>query len=767
MSETMNKTAPMDYTRVLGRTSATNRLQGASALKVRSAIAVLLSRFPLVTETFILREIEELERQGQPVRLVPLLRETPDVVHREAEPWVSRALFTPFLSFPILASNLRVFARAPGRYLSLLAEVLARSSRSWNLFTGTLGIFPKSVYLSDRLATEGVSHLHAHFATHPAMAAYIAARLSGMTFSFTAHAHDIFIHQAMLGEKIRRAAFVRCISRFNRDFLSSVCGPSLDDKLHVVHVGVDPAAHQPAPDQNDLTPSTLNILCVAAFKHYKGLPVLIETCRRLKERGLPFRCVVIGDGPLRSEIEQLIDAKDLEAEIHLLGNQPQHRVRDWMGDASVFVLPSIVAPDGQMEGIPVALMEAMACERPVIASSLSGIGELIDDGLNGLLVPPGDVQALTDALLWIAENRILAGYIGQQARRKILAEFELKACVSELLDLIDRFRAPVPVDPERILTACLELHGEGRLGLRAVHDGRDARVLEVVLANGKGVQELVCKTHKSRPGESHPASERARREFAILKCLDALPDMAGAHARCRVPRPIRLLSESAAVVMEACPGTPLDLLLRQSRLYPSPSLRGPSEMGVRRAALWLRTFQDRTRRLGNGNEVLDALLHRAEEDLERCIASGLIASEGCLVRERLRAGGDRASLDLSLLCLHHGDFWPGNIFIEGDEIRVIDFEGWREGLPLEDLAYFALQLELFFSLPLLRTRGRRYTAAFLETYAGGEPFDAELYRLCRVIKALQILSSRCERSEVTSFAERFRTRMLLAACLHD
>ncbi len=505
MPDAMPDTRPLSE-----ETSATVHPLNVSEGKVRSAIAVVLSRFPLVTETFILREIEELERQGQAVRLVPLLRETPDVVHREAEAWVSRALFTPLLSVPILASNLRVFARAPWRYLSLLTEVLVRSSQSWNLFTGTLGIFPKSVYLSERLANEGVSHLHAHFATHPAMAAYIASRLSGMTFSFTAHAHDIFVHRAMLGEKIHRAAFVRCISRFNRNFLSSVYGASLDDKAHVVHVGVDAAAHQPPADKNDFTASLLKILCIATFKPYKGLPVLVETCHQLKERGLPFRCDVIGDGPLRSEIERLIHAKDLEDEIRLVGSQPQHRVRDWMAGASVFVLPSIVAPDGQMEGIPVALMEAMACERPVIASSLSGIAELIDDGLNGLLVPPGDVEALTEAVVRIAENPNLARFMGQQGRRKILAEFQLKACVSELLHLIDRSRAPVPGDVARLLTGSLELHHEARLGLRAVHDGRDSTVLEVILASGTGVQELVHKSTNPGPGN------RARRTKELV-----------------------------------------------------------------------------------------------------------------------------------------------------------------------------------------------------------------------------------------------------------
>jgi len=420
-----------------------------------------------------------------------------------------------------------------------------------------------------------------------------------------------------------------------------------------------------------------------------------------------------------------------------------------------------------MEGIPVALMEAMACERPVIASSLSGVGELIDDGLSGLLIPPGDVDALTEAVLLFAAKPNLAAYMGRQGRRKVLAEFQLKDCVSELLHLIDRFRAPVPGDAERLLTGSLKLHHGDRLALRAVHEGRDSRVYELVLANGTEVQELVCKIHKSRRGQSRPADERAEREFAILRRLDALRQMNDNRDVYRVPRPILLNREQAAVVMEACPGTPLGLLLRQARLHLSSSLHAPSETGVRRAAWWLKTYQARTRRLGRGEEVLDVLLRRADDDLERCIAGGLIDSEADLIRERLRAGRDGPSLDLSFLCLHHGDFWPGNIVIAGDETRVIDFEGWREGLPLEDVAYFTLQLELFFPLPLLRRLASRYTAAFLETYTGGEPFHAPLYRLCRMTKALRILSSQSECSGPPSFPERLRSRMLLDTCLHD
>ena len=197
--------------------------------KVRAPIAVLVSRFPLITETFILREIIELERQGQGVVLVPMIRESPAVVHEEAKPWIARAVYTPWLSTQIVAANLRAIATKPVTYLSLLLWVLPRLK--------ALALFPKSVYLAECLRRMDVGHLHAHFATHPATMARIISRLTGIPFSFTAHAHDIFLDRALLREKIRDAAFIRSISQFNCAFLENLYAEARG-KIEVVHVGV-------------------------------------------------------------------------------------------------------------------------------------------------------------------------------------------------------------------------------------------------------------------------------------------------------------------------------------------------------------------------------------------------------------------------------------------------------------------------------------------------------------------------------------------------
>jgi colanic acid/amylovoran biosynthesis glycosyltransferase len=373
-------------------------------------IAVLVSRFPLITETFILREIIELERLGQPVRLVPMIRENPTVVHEAARPWVGRALFSPWkIGFP--------WSRIP-LLLRLVAGTITRPAT----LLRTVALFPKSVWLARQLEREGVTHLHAHFATHPATMALVISTLTGIPFSFTVHAHDIQLDRSLLRWKIREAQFVRSISGYNRRFLEELY-PEARGKIDVIHVGVPlPADIRPLPAQP-------RVLCVAAHKPYKGLPVLIEACRILRREGVPFHCDVIGDGPMRPELE----AMNHDNVVTLLGPRNEDEVARMMDEAMLFVLPSIIAPDGQMEGIPVALMEALAHGRPAVTTRISGIPELVRDGENGLLVEPGDPVALARAVRTLLEDRERAAVMGARGREIVRDEFELRSCTAQLL----------------------------------------------------------------------------------------------------------------------------------------------------------------------------------------------------------------------------------------------------------------------------------------------------------------------------------------------
>ncbi len=370
-----------------------------------SPIAVLVSRFPLVTETFILREIIEMERQGQPVVLVPMIRENPSVIHEAARPWIDRALFTPWMF------------RFPLRTLPLLLRLILGTLRRPATLLRTIALFPKSVWLAGELQRRGVTHLHAHFATHPTTMALIISKLTGIPFSFTVHAHDIQLDRSLLGWKIRESAFVRSISEFNRRFLLDLYPNA---RIEVIHVGV------PKRAASGLRERQL-ALCVAAHKPYKGLRHLIEACRLLRSEGVTFTCDIIGDGPQRPELERL----NHDHVVNLLGARTEDEVAKLMSESTLVVLPSVVAPDGQMEGIPVALMEALAMGVPVVSTRIAGIPELVRDG--GLLVPPGDARSLADAMRSLLENPEHAAAMGARGRAFVEREFALDRCVALLL----------------------------------------------------------------------------------------------------------------------------------------------------------------------------------------------------------------------------------------------------------------------------------------------------------------------------------------------
>ncbi len=396
-------------------------------------LAVLLSRFPSVTETFILREVDELERQGQSVRLVPMLKETPSVIHEAARPWTSRALYTKYISSHIAAANLRALIKRPLLYVSLLARLVLGTLMRPGTLLRTVAVFPKSVFLAEELSGEGIRHVHAHFATHPTTMALIIASFSDITFSFTVHAHDIQVDRSLLRWKLRETRFVRSISAFNKRFLEERYPREAGGKVTVVHVGIEPEKYEDnARRFGTVAPETPKILCVAAHRPYKGLPVLIEACRLLRDRGVVFRCDVLGTGPMTAELEQRIRESGVDDVIGLLGAKPEHAVAEMMGESTLFVLPSIIASDGQMEGIPVALMEAMASGRAVVSTSISGIPELVEHGVSGLLVPPGDAQALAQAMRALLEDRERAREMGRQGQQKVRAEFTLPACVAQL-----------------------------------------------------------------------------------------------------------------------------------------------------------------------------------------------------------------------------------------------------------------------------------------------------------------------------------------------
>ena len=396
-------------------------------------VAYVMSRFPKLSETFVLNEIVALESLGVHVEVYPLLRERQPITHPEAHRWVERAHFHPFFSLPILQAQALFIRQRPRSYFRVLLEVLGGTWGNANFFVGALGIFPKSVRFAYEMQAQGITHVHAHFATHPAVAALIIHRLTEIPFSFVAHGSDLHVERRMLSAKVEAAKFAVTVSDFNKEVMIGECGEHSRRKIHVIHCGVDPAFF--APPLSRVPEDPLQIVCVASLLEVKGHRFLVDACRMLWQRGVAFRCHLVGDGPLRSDLEDRITQAKLQDCMLLLGGKPRAEVAKLLSAADVAVLASHPTPDGKREGIPVALMEAMAAELPVVASDLTGIPELVEHEVTGLLVPPGNARALADALECLGSNLDLRRRMGRAGRKKVIAEFDLTANTRELLAL--------------------------------------------------------------------------------------------------------------------------------------------------------------------------------------------------------------------------------------------------------------------------------------------------------------------------------------------
>ncbi len=359
--------------------------------------AYFVNQYPKVSHTFIRREIVALEAAGVEVSRYSL-RSNPDELLNPADS--AEAKLTEYiLDTPrprIAAIFFGMLARNPGGMwrVAVLAWRIG-----WGSERGLLRHFiyvAEAAVLANWSARDGANHIHAHFGTNSATVAMFASGLSGLPFSFTAHGADEVDGAARpdMAEKIRRASFVVGVSAYVRSQLLRRMPHALWAKLRIVHCGLDREFLESPPVP---IPAEPRLVCVGRLCEEKAQLLLVEAAATLRARGVPLSLVLAGDGPLRAAIEDLIKAHGLEETVTITGWVTSQRVRDELTLARGLVLPSL------MEGLPVAIMEAMALGRPVISTYISGIPELVIPGETGWLVPAGDVVALADAM-----QRVLA-----------------------------------------------------------------------------------------------------------------------------------------------------------------------------------------------------------------------------------------------------------------------------------------------------------------------------------------------------------------------
>ncbi len=402
------------------------RTEGRAAVPARerppvtTRVVYLVSLFPCWSETFIVREIQELLRLGVDVRIVSLKHASERLVQSDAQALLDRVVYPP-RGLRGIGRASRALLRRPKDSAAELGDLLRGLWRHPIALLKSLVVWQRMLALQDRVQALEPQHLHAHWATYPSTAAMWLSARTGVPFSFTAHAHDIFLEDHLLARKLERAAFGVTISEFNRRYLAEHVSPLALERLRIVHCGVSPAAYAYTVDGR--VPG--RIVSVGRLDAIKGFVHLIDACATLMRRGIYFECQIIGDGPLRAALQARIDQLELGAQVRLLGACRQEQVREALATASVFALACVVTPDGDRDGIPVALMEAMACGTPVVSTRVSGIPELVEHGVSGLLARPGDAQDLAQCIEGLLAAPRRAQTLARAARRTIENEFDV------------------------------------------------------------------------------------------------------------------------------------------------------------------------------------------------------------------------------------------------------------------------------------------------------------------------------------------------------
>ncbi|HEX7897790.1 MAG TPA: glycosyltransferase family 4 protein [Planctomycetota bacterium] len=398
--------------------------------------AVLAPRYPASSETFVYRDVRGLRRAGLDV-VVVALRGNPDRVDDPDGP-IQPAELVVYDGAGLAAAAAELLARPMRSLLTLgraLADMIAPGEPVDAADRAKLPI--QALYalgLARRLRARGVERLHAHFAHAPATVGLYAAEHLRIPFSFTGHANDLFLRRSLLARKLRRAAFVACISEWHRELYASVA-PAEKSRRPVVRCGVDTRAWAPPRDR-----AAGSLLFVGRLVEKKGLDTLLRALARPGASRLRLR--VVGDGPMRDAWTALALETGVAARVEWLGARGNADVRRELRRAEALVLPCRTDRAGDRDGIPVVLMEAMACGVPVVAGDLPAIRELVEDGVTGRLVAGGDVDALARALADLAADPEERERLARGGRARVEAEFSMEANAARLAKALREATAP-------------------------------------------------------------------------------------------------------------------------------------------------------------------------------------------------------------------------------------------------------------------------------------------------------------------------------------
>ena len=431
------------------------------AVKNNVQIGYILKGYPRTSETFITNEIRLLEKMGVGLAIFSVKKlegeknhamvrdiEAPVTYLPQADP-LSEARFSRWLIDNVpkfSSSHVQLFKKKPLAYLKVFLECLVMSIQYRNgLFEMPREVFLKeflqSGFVANAVMESGqIQHLHAHFCHGSTTIAMFASRMTGIPFSFTAHAKDIYLKELnpgkLLQNKMRRAEFLVTCTGANEEHLQRLAPKGT--KIHKIYHGLDTNLFA---NGDQVSPKTNNeglpvVLSVGRLVEKKGFDYLIKACAILKERGLRFHCQIVGGGDGYTEkLVSLIKELGVEDTVNLHGAVTQEELRDIYKKATLFALPCLVVDNGDRDGIPNVLVEAMSMRVPVVSTDISGIPELIENNVNGLLVPEKNAVAMADAIEKLLINPGLRQQLSDAGRVRVCKDFDSQLTTLDLKDL--------------------------------------------------------------------------------------------------------------------------------------------------------------------------------------------------------------------------------------------------------------------------------------------------------------------------------------------
>lgn len=387
-------------------------------------LAYLAPEIPALSATFVYNEILALNELGHEIVPISVHKPIMPATDEHLEPLSSKVIYLYATSKKkVFFSHLELLAKQPLRYTKALVDCVKDMLRV-NLFTrdarGLLYRFFYAAKLAKDLVKNDVQHVHVHFAHVPTDIAMYATMLTGIPFSVTAHANDIFERGLLLDKKVERSGFFATISDFNRQYIQQTY-QVVPDKLEIIRCGVDSRVFTRKTAAALSSPVRIGV--VGRLVEKKGIDTLISALAILKSKFSDFIVEIAGSGPLEDELKQQVKQLDLTEQVTFLGPLPHDQVVKFVRELDLFVLPCKKDKQGDMDGIPVVLMEAMMVGTAVISSRISGIPELVIDEETGKLIEPGNSEQLAGAILELIKDEALRGALISHAEKKVQQEF--------------------------------------------------------------------------------------------------------------------------------------------------------------------------------------------------------------------------------------------------------------------------------------------------------------------------------------------------------